>query len=62
MRKYSSLIQGNVSQFSSDLYMDDSISGKQNEAEPFECYIFCKSILKEGSFNLRKCLTNSDQL
>ena len=44
MRKYSSLIQGNVSQFSSDLYMDDSISGKQIEEEPFECYIFCKSI------------------
>ena len=46
MRKYSSLVQGNVSQFSSDLYMDDSISGKQIEEEPFECYIFCKSILK----------------
>ena len=29
MRKYSSLNQGNVSQFLCDLYMDDSIRGKK---------------------------------
>ena len=62
MRKYSSLNQGNVSQFLSDLYMDDSISGKQNEEEAFEFYLICKSVLKEGSLNLRKWLTNSGNL
>ena len=62
MRKYSSLNQGNVSDFLSDLYMDDSISGKQNEEEAFEFYLFCKSVLKEGSFNLPKWLNNSENL
>ena len=62
MRKYSSLNQGNVSQFLSDLYMDDSISRKQNEEKDFEFYLFCKSVLKEGSFNLRKWLSNSENL
>ena len=62
MRKYSSLNQGNVSQFLSDLYMDDNVSGKQNEEEAFEFYLFCKSVSNEGSFNLRKWLANSENL
>ena len=60
MRKYSSLNLGNVSQFLSDLYMDDSISGKQNEKEAFEFYLFYKSVLKEERINLRKWLTTSE--
>ena len=62
MRNYSSLNQGNVSQFLSDLYMDDNVSGKQNDKEAFEFYLFCKSVSNEGSFNLRKWLTNSENL
>ena len=62
VKKISSLNQGSVSQFLSDLYMDDNIKGKQNEGEPFEFSLFCKSVLKEGSFNLRKWLTNSENL
>ena len=45
--------QENVSQFLSDLYIDDSISGKQNGGKAFEFCLFCKSVLKEWSFNLR---------
>ena len=56
------LNQGNVSQFLSDLYLDDSISGKQNKEEAFEFYLFCKSVLKEGSFNLCKWSTISEDL
>ena len=42
--------------------MDDSISGKQTEEEAFEFYLICKVILREGSFNLRKWLSNSKSL
>ena len=35
---------------------------KKNEEEAFEFKLICKSVLKEGSFNLRKCLPNSENL
>ena len=59
MQKYSYLYSDVISQFLSDFYMNDSITGKQTEEEAFDFYLVCKSLMKEGGFNLRKWLSNS---
>ena len=59
MQKYSYLYCDVILQFLSDLCMDDSITGKQTEEEAFDFYFVCKSLMKEGGFNLRKWLSNS---
>jgi hypothetical protein len=41
------------------LYVDDLISGGENESKAFEIYQSSKCILAEGSFNLRKWHSNS---
>ena len=62
MQKYSYLYSDVISQFLSDFYMNDSITGKQTEEEAFDFYLVCKSLMKEGGFNLRKWLSNSKSL
>ena len=54
MQKYSYLYSDAILQFLSDLYMDNSITGKQTEDEAFYFYLVCKSLMKEGGFSLRK--------
>jgi hypothetical protein len=44
------------------LYVDDLISGGENESKAFEIYQSSKCILAEGSFNLRKWHSNSREL
>ena len=43
-------------------YVDDIITGASSEDEAFDFYIQAKDILHRGGFNLRKFLTNSQQL
>ena len=43
-------------------YVDDLISGSQTEEEALQLYLQSKDILKQGGFNLRKFLTNSECL
>ena len=62
MQKYCYLYSDVISRFLSDLYMDDSITGKQTEEEAFDFYLVYKSVMKEGGFNLRKWLSNSKSL
>ena len=62
MQKYSYLYSDVILQFLSDLYIDDSITGKQTEEEAFDFYLICKCLTKEGGFNLRKWLHNSKSL
>lgn len=43
-------------------YVDDVIAGVPSEDEAFDLYTQAKKILQRGGFNLRKFLTNSQQL
>ena len=44
------------------MYVDDVISGAQDELQAEQLYLKSKEILKDGGFNLRKFVTNSDVL
>lgn len=46
----------------SQLFVDDLISGLENENQSFEIYKQIKEILREGGFNMRKWKTNSEIL
>ena len=43
-------------------YVDDIITGAKMENEAFELYAQSKGIFRQGGFNLRKFLTNSETL
>lgn len=43
-------------------YVDDIITGASSENEAFDLYTQAKEIFHHGGFNLRKFLTNSQQL
>ena len=62
MQKYSYLCSDVILQLLSDLCMGDSVAGKQTEDKTFHFYLVCKSLMKEGGFNLRKWLPNSKSL
>ena len=62
MQKYSYLYRDDILQFLPNLYMDDSTTGKETEEEALDFYLVCKSLMKEGGFNLRKWLSNSEFL
>ena len=44
------------------MYVDDLISGAQNDTEAFDVYQGSKTVLAEGSFRLRKWHSNSSDL
>ena len=44
------------------MYVDDVVSGAQDELQAEWLYLMSKEILKKGGFNLRKFVTNSDVL
>ena len=56
MQKYFYLYSDVILRFLSDLYMDDSITGKQTEEEAFDFYLVYKIVMKEVGINLRKWL------
>ena len=62
MQEYSYLYRDDILQFLPNLYMDDSTTGKETEEEALDFYLVCKSLMKEGGFNLRKWLSNSEFL
>ena len=47
---------------SRSMYVDDVVSGAQDELQAEKLYLKSKEILKEGGFNFRKFVTNSDVL
>ena len=51
-----------VCQLLQSIYVDDMISGAQQEEDAYQLYLGSKEILKGGSFNLRKFVTNNPQL
>ena len=48
--------------FLSSLYVDDFNGGKDSVPEAFQLYTKAKSRMKEGGFNLRKWISNSEKL
>ena len=62
MMKYLDLNQELVERFLRDLYMDDDISGVQNVEDGFNYYLFIKTLMKEGGFELHKWNTNCSDL
>ena len=51
-----------VNDFLSSLYVDDFNGGKDSIPEAFQLYTRAKSRMKEGGFNLRKWISNSEKL
>ena len=51
-----------VNDFLSSLYVDDFNGGKNSVPEAFQLYTKAKSRMKEGGFNLRKWISNSEKL
>ncbi|KAK2546895.1 hypothetical protein P5673_033374 [Acropora cervicornis] len=51
-----------VNDFLSSLYVDDFNGGKDSVPEAFQLYTKAKSRMKEGGFNLRKRISNSEKL
>ena len=62
MRKYIDMNREFIMQFLRDLYMDDEISGTQDVKVGFEFYLFVKTLMLEGGFDLRKWNSNSLEL
>ena len=51
-----------VADFMSSIYVDDVSFGAENEEKGYQLYIKSKTRLAEAGFNLRKFVTNSDNL
>ena len=48
-----------IERLKNSLYVDDLVTGEENEAKALDLYSRSKSIMKRGGFNLRKWNTNS---
>ena len=51
-----------VNEFLNSLYVDDFNGGKVNDSEAFELYSKAKCRMRDGGFNLRKWISNSQKL
>lgn len=62
LKKYSLSHPQLVENLSRSIYVDDVVSGAENDDEAYQLCIESKRMLKTGGFNLRKFVTNSNQL
>ena len=62
LKEYSSTYPDAVQKIFQSLYVDDIAYGDNSEDNAYQLYIISKHLLKEGGFNLRKFVTNSDLL
>lgn len=51
-----------VKTLAQSIYVDDIVSGANNDDDAYLLYIESKGLLKAGGFNLRKLITNSSHL
>ena len=51
-----------VRRLTQSMYVDDIVSGAQNEQQAYELYLDSKEVFRRGGFNLRKFVTNSAPL
>ena len=54
LSKYKNVYPDIVQQVEDSLYVDDLVSGSENDDAGFELYETAKKVMAEGSFNLRK--------
>ena len=62
LKKYMPAHPGLVKKILESIYVDDVVSGAENEEEAFTMYQRSKAVLHAGGFNLRKFSTNSSML
>ena len=62
MTHYSDINRDFVETFLRDLYMDDNTSGTQNIDAALDYYIFARTLMLQGGFELRKWQSNSAEL
>ena len=62
VQRYETEHPGLVHQLLHFIYVDKVVCGAQNEANAYHLFEQAKGILKEGGFNLRKCVTNNPLL
>ena len=62
LNSYTDLYPELIQMIEESLYVDDLISGGENESKAFEIYQYSKCILAEGNFILRKWHSNSRKL
>ena len=62
MNQYADIDKEFGTKFLRDLYMDDVISGTQDMECAFDFYLFIKTLMSRGCFELRKWHTNSEKL
>ena len=62
LSKYKNVYPDIVQQVEDSLYVDDLVSGSENDDAGFELYETAKKVMAEGSFNLRKWRSNSAAL
>ena len=60
--KYVTLHPKMVNKLTASLYVDNVVTGAKDEEEAYQLYLESKSVFREGGFNLRKFVTNSDSL
>ena len=60
--KYLDINENLVIKFLNDLYMDDSISGCVCSEKYFRFYLWMKTVVKEGNFNLHKRISNCAEM
>lgn len=62
LEKYMDTHPDTVRRLLDSTYVDDIVTGADTEDDAFELYVQSKSIFLDGAFNLRKFVTNSEQL
>lgn len=62
LNKYIDTLPETVQKISRSLYVDDVASGAGCDEEAYKLHVESTTILREGGFNLRKFMTNSNQL
>ena len=62
MEQYRSVNSGHVEKFLRSMYVDAVTFGGKGVDETYNLYLFSKTRLAEGGFNLRKFVTNSPEL
>lgn len=62
LEKYAATQPDTIRRLLDSTYVDDIVTGADTEDDAFELYSQSKSIFRDGAFNLRKFVTNSEQL
>lgn len=62
LREYFSSHSEFVKSLSQSIYVDDTVSGAENEDYPYQLHAESKDMLRSGGFTLQKFITNSTHL